>query len=75
MFTVHRWCLKEAGYKALYPAYRPTWKEFTVLRIDNKKPLLAYIPKGCNTFVAATFHCSVSHDGDYVFSTVLAERS
>ncbi|EKM59716.1 uncharacterized protein PHACADRAFT_205934 [Phanerochaete carnosa HHB-10118-sp] len=72
-FLAVRWSLKEAGYKALYPADMPTWKEFSVLR-HVKKPVLLYKPKGVSATAQAAFHCSVSHDGGYVFSTVLVEQ-
>lgn len=74
-FLAVRWSLKEAAYKALYPADRPTWKEFAVSRLNHAKPVLVYTPKGVSTAAQASFHCSVSHDGDYVFSTVIAEQT
>ena len=66
--------MKEAAYKALYPTSRPTWKELSyhgVDRIAKQKPGLEYTPR--ITGEPVKLHVSVSHDGDYVFTTVLAE--
>ena len=74
----HRWSVKEAAYKALYPHARPTWKELTFLdgpsHINGKKPVLRYLPEHSAT-PSVLLHASISHDGDYVFATVLAETS
>lgn len=67
----------------MYPVVKPTWKEFTFLRIHddvaNLKPVLEYRPLKVdrgepvdNTVMK--MHASVSHDGEYIFATVLAER-
>ncbi|KIP12876.1 hypothetical protein PHLGIDRAFT_97620 [Phlebiopsis gigantea 11061_1 CR5-6] len=69
-----RWCLKEAAYKALYPNDKPTWKHLTVEREQNEKPVLCYAPPIPSLGTLATLHCSVSHDGEYVFGMVVAER-
>ncbi|KAI0728766.1 4'-phosphopantetheinyl transferase [Fomitopsis betulina] len=75
-FLAVRWCVKEAAYKALYPKARPTWKELTFLNdsseLHGKKPCLRYLPRQA-TFPSVPLHSSISHDGDYVFATVLAE--
>ncbi|KIK65333.1 hypothetical protein GYMLUDRAFT_113704, partial [Collybiopsis luxurians FD-317 M1] len=71
-FLAVRWALKEAAYKALYPIFRPTWKDLSYYPLgaleSSSKPTLFY-----RSHEALTLHCSVSHDGDYVFATVLAE--
>ena len=69
---MYRWSVKEAAYKAVFPVLRPTWKDFTFHPVSNdgmRKPLLEYHSKG----VLGKVHASVSHDGDYVFTTVLVE--
>ncbi|EGO01972.1 hypothetical protein SERLA73DRAFT_50034 [Serpula lacrymans var. lacrymans S7.3] len=80
-FLAVRWAVKEAAYKALYPV-RPTWKELTYRSlVDGVKPTLMYDPgasqspnSGGSTKVwPGKLHVSVSHDGDYVFASVLAE--
>lgn len=69
------WSVKEAAYKAVYPLARPTWKDFTFhsLSADGlRKPMLEYHTRD----LAARLwkiHTSVSHDGEYVFATVLVE--
>ncbi|KAI9067626.1 4'-phosphopantetheinyl transferase [Trametes sanguinea] len=71
-----RWAVKEAAYKAVYPAARPTWKDFTFHSLSSdplRKPTLEYHSRSPNT--PWSFHVSVSHDGDYVFATVLVETS
>ncbi|KAH7909836.1 4'-phosphopantetheinyl transferase superfamily-domain-containing protein [Hygrophoropsis aurantiaca] len=83
-FLAVRWAVKEAAYKALYPV-RPTWKELTFTSLINGiKPTLYYHPGSTTTngSVANTnwitaekthkLHVSVSHDGDYVFASVVA---
>ena len=74
---LHSWSVKEAAYKALYPHARPTWKELTFLDdpsdVYGKKPTLRYLPKDAAAKPSVCLHASVSHDGDYVFATVLAE--
>lgn len=70
-----RWCVKEAAYKALYPTVRPTWKELAYRGLsDGRKPTLTYLPVDTESLkrVGQT-HVSVSHDGDYVYSSVLIE--
>ncbi|KAJ4466531.1 4'-phosphopantetheinyl transferase [Lentinula aciculospora] len=72
-FLAVRWAMKEAAYKAVYPTFRPTWKDLTYYPLGamapGSKPSLffKYQP-------ALALHCSVSHDGDYVFATVVAEK-
>ncbi|KAH9894324.1 4'-phosphopantetheinyl transferase [Cubamyces lactineus] len=70
-----RWSVKEAAYKAVYPVARPTWKDFTFHSLSSdgsRKPFLEYHSKERESS-SWKFHTSVSHDGDYVFATVLVE--
>ncbi|KAI0637867.1 4'-phosphopantetheinyl transferase [Trametes polyzona] len=70
-----RWGVKEAAYKALFPLARPTWKDFTFHSLSPdglRKPMLEYHTDDEAAF-SWKLHASVSHDGDYVFATVLAE--
>ena len=70
-----RWSVKEASYKALYPVVKATWKEFTYEKISGK-PTLRYDPiLLTNRHKVGRTHVSVSHDGDYVYSSVLIEGS
>ncbi|KAF7332179.1 Holo-[acyl-carrier-protein] synthase [Mycena kentingensis (nom. inval.)] len=74
-FIAVRWAVKEAAYKAIYPAHRPSWKDFTYRGLTNgHKPVLLYHPPS-NTVQVGTIHVSVSHDGDYVFASVLVETA
>ncbi|KAF8826675.1 4'-phosphopantetheinyl transferase [Lentinula edodes] len=72
-FLAVRWALKEAAYKALYPNYRPTWKDLTYYPLGaiklGSKPVLSFKYQQ-----DLSFHCSVTHDGDYVFATVVVEK-
>ena len=71
------WSIKEAAYKAVFPTIRPTWKEFTFHPLSddgNRKPLLEYHPLETSSISVGKFHASVSHDGDYVFTTVFVEH-
>lgn len=66
----HRWAVKEAAYKALYPL-RSTWKELTYTTFDpqtGSKPALVSHPSG-----RPRLHVSVSHDGEYILAYVVAE--
>jgi holo-[acyl-carrier protein] synthase len=69
-----RWSVKESAYKALYPSVRPTWKELTFrgLGDQGEKPSLEYHP-AVKGGAVGDIHVSVSHDGEYVFSTVVVE--
>ncbi|KAJ1311710.1 hypothetical protein OPQ81_010182 [Rhizoctonia solani] len=69
-FLAVRWAIKESAYKALYPAYKATWKELTFLASETKKPVLTFIKDK-----EIKLHASVSHDGEYVFATVLVESA
>ncbi|PSR73685.1 hypothetical protein PHLCEN_2v10604 [Hermanssonia centrifuga] len=74
-FLAVRWSLKEAAYKAIYPSARPTWKDFTYHAVDhdgNHKPFLVFHPPE-KKIPIGNIHSSVSHDGDYIFTTVLVE--
>ena len=72
-----RWSVKEAVYKAVFPLIRPTWREFTFHSLSDDgrvKPWLEYHPHiQANTTTLGTIHSSVSHDGDYVLTSVLVE--
>jgi holo-[acyl-carrier protein] synthase len=73
-----RWCVKEAAYKALYPVARPTWKELTYQSPgkNNTRPILLYQPsfdRNARDLSGWRFHVSVSHDGDYICSSVVVE--
>ncbi|KAF9534862.1 4'-phosphopantetheinyl transferase [Crepidotus variabilis] len=70
-----RWCVKEASYKALYPLVKPTWKELTYHPLSNgQKPWLQFHPNNANNFEkVGQVHVSISHDGDYIYSSVLIE--
>ncbi|KAF8974287.1 4'-phosphopantetheinyl transferase [Flammula alnicola] len=75
-FLAVRWCVKEAAYKAMYPTVRPTWKEITYRGLSSlgQKPCLVYHPVlSENRSKIGQTHVSVSHDGEYVFSTVFIE--
>lgn len=74
--TRRRWAVKEAVYKAVYPALKPTWKEFTFWKVTGSpKPDLVYHPKdNVLSLRLGRIHTSVSHDQDYVFATVIAEQ-
>ncbi len=75
--SCHRWSVKEAAYKALYPHVVPTWKEITYTGFDAKnrtKPTLEYWPFRPTQTEIGKIHCSVSHDGEYVFTSVLVEE-
>ena len=69
-FLTVRWAIKEAAYKALFPLYKPTWKDLTVSKApgDGGKPTLAF-----RGFEEVKLHVSVSHDGEYTVASVLAE--
>jgi holo-[acyl-carrier protein] synthase len=72
------WGVKEAAYKALYPAVSPTWKELTYRGLDgeegSRKPTLTYHPLlPYESKKVGRMHVSVSHDGDYVLTSVLVE--
>lgn len=69
-FLTVRWTIKEAAYKALFPLYKPTWKDLTVSKVpaDGGKPCLAF-----EGSAKVKLHVSVSHDGEYTIANVLAE--
>ncbi|KAF9779274.1 4'-phosphopantetheinyl transferase [Thelephora terrestris] len=69
-FLTVRWAVKEAAYKALFPLYKPTWKDLTVFKASGNggKPGLAF-----EKFGEVSLHVSVSHDGEYTVANVLAE--
>ncbi|KAF8930289.1 hypothetical protein BGZ58_008350 [Dissophora ornata] len=65
-----RWALKEACYKAMYPHYKLTWQDVTVVKEDGK-PCLKIPEK--DRFGIGKTHASVSHDGEYLIGQVLFE--
>lgn len=73
----HRWAVKEAAYKALYPL-KPTWKDLTYTTFDpqtGSKPALVFHPNGGNVSdQRPRLHVSVSHDGEYILAHVVAEH-
>ncbi|KAF9452491.1 4'-phosphopantetheinyl transferase [Macrolepiota fuliginosa MF-IS2] len=75
-FLAVRWAVKEAAYKALYPKFKPTWKElrYQGLTLSGEKPSLKYesFTKQSEGSVGP-LHVSVSHDGEYTVAYVLAE--
>ncbi|KAG8685713.1 hypothetical protein FRC08_012951 [Ceratobasidium sp. 394] len=73
-FLAVRWAVKESAYKALYPHYRLQWKQVNFLPpSDHNKPILSFNdPAGA--YDRLKLHASVSHDGEYIFATVLAEQ-
>ncbi|KAJ7700022.1 4'-phosphopantetheinyl transferase [Mycena rosella] len=73
-FIAVRWAVKEAAYKALYPHHRPTWKDLTYKGLENgSKPTLLYHPPSDVPVNLGDIHISVSHDGEYVFASVLVQ--
>lgn len=66
---------KEAAYKALHPYRTTTWKEVEIVKTDKTgtRPILRWT-KATEEDTKVSLHISVSHDGDYVASTVVAER-
>jgi holo-[acyl-carrier protein] synthase len=74
--THRRWAVKEAVYKAVYPALKPTWQDFTLQRLaGSPKPDLVYHPKDSLLLLRlGRIHTSVSHDDGYAFATVIVEQ-
>jgi len=77
-FLAVRFSVKEAAYKAMYPTARPTWKELSYRSFDAKvrgsKPTLRFHPSIlADHEKIGDLHVSVSHDGEYIASTVVAE--
>jgi len=72
-----RWSVKEAFYKAAYPHVVPTWKEVSYKSHNptlKAKPALEYQPESPESAgKIGAIHVSVSHDGEYVYSSVLVE--
>lgn len=75
----HRWTAKEAAYKALYPLMRLSWKDLSVTKgPDGLKPHLIFSEESrahLTLEYPPRLHLSVSHDGDYVISFVVAEAT
>ncbi|KAF9006444.1 4'-phosphopantetheinyl transferase [Cyathus striatus] len=74
-FLSVRWAVKEAAYKAMFPTVYPTWKELSYRGIEGfNKPSVAYHPfDRRDGLKIGPIHLSVSHDGEYVVATVIAE--
>jgi len=77
-FIAVRWGVKEAAYKAMYPAVRPSWKELAYRGVGEgvvrTKPTLVYHPIAfADKSKIGRIHLSVSHDGEYVFASVTIE--
>lgn len=57
----------------MYPVVKASWKEFTYEKLSGK-PSLRYHPNlDVNRRKIGRIHVSVSHDGEYVYSSVLIE--
>ena len=57
----------------MYPVIKASWKELIYEKISGK-PTLRYDPVlHANRYKIGRTHVSVSHDGDYVYSSVLIE--
>ena len=74
----NRWSVKEAAYKAMYPYARATWKELSYTGLTaTSKPRVEYSPTSTSPARKGNkigkLHVSVSHDGEYVYTSVLAE--
>lgn len=74
----YRWAVKESAYKALYPHAHLQWKLVSFLpppastiNGSNKPTLVLDSSLGLSSTLK--LHASISHDGEYVFATVLAE--
>lgn len=76
-FLAVRWAVKEAAYKAMYPTVKPTWKDFSFRGLGQEfygsKPSLLYHSSHPVTSIGE-IHSSISHDGEYVFASVLVCR-
>ncbi|KAG8694631.1 hypothetical protein FRC09_009725, partial [Ceratobasidium sp. 395] len=68
------WAVKESAYKALYPRHRLQWKQLSFLPPPNHKKPVLFFNDPAGIFNNLKLHASVSHDGEYVFATVLAEQ-
>jgi 4'-phosphopantetheinyl transferase superfamily len=72
LYSTTRWAVKEAAYKALYPHFRPTWKDLVITKGTDPKPVLKYQPVDDGDH-ALRFFLSISHDGEYTVATVLVD--
>ncbi|TFK75975.1 4'-phosphopantetheinyl transferase [Pluteus cervinus] len=74
-FLAVRWGIKEAAYKAFFPAVKPTWKELTYQGHVNGtqvKPAVFYHPvDSLDSRKVGSIRASISHDGDYVLAFVV----
>ncbi|MBW0498784.1 hypothetical protein O181_038499 [Austropuccinia psidii MF-1] len=76
-FLANRWTAKEAAYKALYPTYKPSWKQLSILKSQKTypKPSLELLDLNGSKISNITLHLSLSHDAHNVVATVLASTS
>ncbi|KAL1929058.1 hypothetical protein VTP01DRAFT_2117 [Rhizomucor pusillus] len=65
-----RWCIKEAIYKALYPAHKLEWKQVWVTK-EKGKPVLHVL--NAQSLGIYRSHVSLSHDGEYAIAQVVLE--
>ncbi|KOS14419.1 hypothetical protein Malapachy_3824 [Malassezia pachydermatis] len=83
-FLATRWTCKEATYKAVYPHLALRATDIAVHKDGGAKPTIVlerptqqyHSASGRNVsdlVARLRFHASVSHDGDYVMASVLAE--
>ncbi|KAG6872798.1 hypothetical protein C0995_006527 [Termitomyces sp. Mi166 len=77
-FLAVRWAVKEAAYKAMYPIVQPIWRELSYRGLGDgpvrPKPVLEYHPLVLfDKSKIGPIHVSVSHDGEYVFTSVTVE--
>jgi holo-[acyl-carrier protein] synthase len=73
---LYSWVAKEALYKAVYPAFKPTWKDVSIVKAkEGLKPTLVFEEAGQLGGKRLNAHMSVSHDGEYLVVGVVVERS
>ena len=77
-YLAGRWAAKEALFKALRPQSAiVTWQRVAVLRDEDGAPRFSFssgVEKYLKQRGIVACHVSISHDGDYVFAMVTAER-
>jgi holo-[acyl-carrier protein] synthase len=65
-YLAARWTSKEAIYKAVYPREKLSWKNITIFKCNDEKPLVTIA--GNETLVA---HISMTHDADLVVAVAV----
>lgn len=71
--SARRWAAKEAAYKALFPTFKPLHKDLSVLKASGK-PFIALEDRFYTRETGLPrMHLSVSHDGDFLVASVVAE--